>query len=146
MVLHCNPSLRDYRTGAQQGRRLQAGSMEGCHLVVWFHCLLSLISYRIQDHQPSNGTGHKVYLPPSFTTLKKSNSWTRGWSCICCLHACAFHSCIWAGWSDLGGQRPSDLKCSYGCGRAMILRGGIPFLKGEEKRGMKEHLCEGVPG
>jgi hypothetical protein len=58
----------------KQGGKLESGAdakaMEGA--VYWFapHGLLSLLSYRVQDHQPRDGTTHSGMSTPSSTTNK----------------------------------------------------------------------------
>jgi hypothetical protein len=67
-------------TGTQH-RNLEAGAddaeaMEGCCLLACLlapHFLLSLLSYRTQDHPPRNGTTHnRLVPPPSITNFKNA--------------------------------------------------------------------------
>ena len=57
------------------GRNLEAGAdaevIEGCCLLACSHGLLSLLSYRTQDHQPIDGTTHNSLGPPSSITNLK---------------------------------------------------------------------------
>jgi hypothetical protein len=53
---------KEVRQELKQGRNLEAEAdaeaMEGCCLLTCSHGLLSLLSYKTQDHQPRDGTTH----------------------------------------------------------------------------------------
>ena len=57
---HCCSSAKDVRTGTQAGQEAgaDAKTIQGCYLLACFPWLLSLLSYRTQDHQPRDGTTH----------------------------------------------------------------------------------------
>ena len=55
-----------------QGRNLEAEAMEGCCLLVALHSLLSLLSYRTQNHQPRDAPTHNGLAPPSLITNLKN--------------------------------------------------------------------------
>ena len=54
-----------------RGRNLEAGAdpeaMRGAAYRLTLHGLLSLLSYRTQDHQPRDSPSHKGSGPPPFT-------------------------------------------------------------------------------
>lgn len=56
MFILCHPSRKPSITEGAQGRNLQEGAntetMGECCLLAHSSCLLSHLSYRIQDHQP----------------------------------------------------------------------------------------------
>jgi hypothetical protein len=59
---YCCSSPRKFRIGTQAGQKAgaDAEAMEGW---MFFTGLLSLLSYRIQDYQPRDGTTHKGPFP-----------------------------------------------------------------------------------
>ena len=62
LTLH-SPSLEEVRTGTQTGQEPGAGAdaeaMEGAAYWLASRDLLSLLSYRTQDHQPTDGPTHR---------------------------------------------------------------------------------------
>jgi hypothetical protein len=62
---YCCSSPKEVRTGTQAGQKAGADAedMEGCSLLACFPCLLILLSYRIQDYQPRDGSTHEGPLP-----------------------------------------------------------------------------------
>ena len=53
--------MKEVRTGIQKGRKLEAeANSEAMEEYYWldFHGLLSLLSYRSQDHKPRDGPTH----------------------------------------------------------------------------------------
>jgi hypothetical protein len=64
---HCCSSLKEVRTGTQAGQKAGADEEVGGRRDV-LYCLaspglVSLLSYRIQDYQPRDGTIHKGPSP-----------------------------------------------------------------------------------
>ena len=59
------------RAGTHKGRELEAEDTYAIEDAAYWlapHDLLTLLSYRAQDHQPSNGTSHNgLGLPPLIT-------------------------------------------------------------------------------
>jgi hypothetical protein len=49
---HCCSSPKEVRTGTQAGQEAgaDAEAMEGCYLLAYFPCMLSLLSNRTQDY------------------------------------------------------------------------------------------------
>lgn len=66
LLYHCS-SLKEARTGTQQGRNLEAGAdalaMEEAAYWLAPQDLISLLSYRTQKHQPREGPTHSGLGP-----------------------------------------------------------------------------------
>jgi hypothetical protein len=58
------------RHGSKSGQEADAKAMEGCCLLACFPCLLCLLSYRTQGHQPRGGTTYNG-LGPLVSVIKK---------------------------------------------------------------------------
>jgi hypothetical protein len=73
------------REGLKPGGNLEAGAdaeaMEDAAYWLVPHGLLSLLSYRTQDHQPKHGTTHSGPGPPTSVTNKKM-PYRLNYSCI----------------------------------------------------------------
>ena len=70
MLPHHCWSLKEVRTGTPAGEELPQSSGRGAAYWLAAHGLLSLISYRTQDHQPRDATNHSGLGPSQKSLIK----------------------------------------------------------------------------